>query len=438
MADVSFAAGWLSARLGTTTSTATGGQPRVAVCLADPADQLIWALAADRIGITAALLDVRWPLGQLAQALDQVAPDLLVDHRPPRDARETAATGTELAGDYPEGDWISLTSGTSGAPRALLRSRASWTASFPAFSRLTGVRAGDTVLVPGTLCSSMFAFAAFHALSVGASVRLLPRWRPILADAAAITVAHLVPTMLADLLEDPRVCGVRPRVAILAGATLAAELHARACTGWPETLLVEYYGSSEQSFVTARAGGAPGTVGRPFPGTQMQIRDEAGHPVRPGAPGVIWTRSRYAAKGYADGAPGPFQQVAGWVSVGDRGRVDSSGVLTLLGRDQITTGGTTVDPAAIEAVLRGAEGVREVVVLGMAHSRLGEVVAAVVECRSGCSLSSLRRYAREHLASGHRPRRWYAVEQLPRTGGGKPARADVRAAVEEGRMLPLS
>ncbi len=433
--DVAAAAGWLDPRLAASPSH-VNGQPRVAVCVADPADQLRWALAADWIGAAAAVLDVRWPPVVLAAALEEVQPDLVVRHGP--DRADRPHTGAPAAVQEHHIGWISLTSGTSGPPRALGRTRQSWIASFPAFSHLTGLSAADTVLVPGPLSSSMFAFAAFHTLAVGARVRLLPGWRPALAAGAQITVAQLVPTMLADLLDQAGQSDLRPRVVVTAGAKLQPDLERRVRAAWPQTHVVEYYGSSEQSFVTARVGGDPGTVGRPFPGVQVEIRDDNGHRLPTGESGVIWTRSPYAAVGYLDETPGRFRQVGGWVSVGDRGRLDGAGVLTLLGRDRIATGGASVDPAAVEAVLRVAPSVRDVVVLGLPHPRLGEVVAAVVECRTDCRLSSLRRYARDNLAEAQRPRRWYAVEHLPRTGSGKPARAELLAAVQEGRLLPLS
>ncbi|MGI8529917.1 MAG: class I adenylate-forming enzyme family protein [Geodermatophilaceae bacterium] len=428
-ATVATAAGWLAPQL-------TGEPRRVAVCVADPADQLLWTLAAHRIGAAAAVLDVRWPPEQQTAALEQISPGLIVRHPVASVAPSGIAVRCTDAAAESLG-WISLTSGTTGAPRALGRSWASWTASFPAFTQLTGLTADDTVLVPGSLSSSMFAYGAFHALAAGARVRLLAGWQPESADDPEVTVAHLVPTMLADLLDAGR-SDFRPRVVVTAGAKLSADLERRVRAAWPGTLIVEYYGSSEQSFVTARTGADPATVGRPFPGVQVEVRDDTGHRAPAGGPGVIWTRSPYAAEDYLDGAAGRFRQVGGWVSVGDRGWLDGTGALSLLGREQITTGGTTVDPAPVESVLRAAPGVRDVVVVGLPHPRLGEVVAAAVECRLDCRLSSLRLYARAHLAAAQRPRRWYAVAQLPRTGGGKPARADLVAAIQQGRLLPLS
>lgn len=429
-ADVAAAANWLAARVGPDT------RGRLAICVADPADQLIWALAAQGIDSTPAVLDPRWPPAQLAAALAQLGPALVVRHPATLVASLPASVVPAGCTDAADSGWISFTSGTTGVPRALHRTCESWTESFPAFTELTALTAGDLVLVPGPLSSSMFAFAALHAVSVGARIRLLSGWRSGYADTAQVTVAHLVPTMLADLLDNPD--GIRPRLVVCAGAKLPAELERRARATWPGVEIVEYYGSTEQSFVTARVGADPGAVGRPFPAVHLEIRDDTGSTLPAGSPGVIWTRSPYAADGYLDAGSGRFRQDGGWVSVGDRGLLDGAGVLTLLGRNQITTGGTTVDPAAVEAVLAAAAGVRDAIVLGLPHARLGEVVAAVLECDPDVTLASVRLLAREQLGSAQRPRRWYAVEDLPRTSGGKPDRAGLLEAVQAGRLRALS
>ncbi|MGO1240275.1 MAG: AMP-binding enzyme, partial [Cellulosimicrobium funkei] len=106
--------------------------------------------------------------------------------------------------------------------------------------------------------------------------------------------------------------------------------------------------------------------------------------------------------------------------------------LVLRGRGDgaILSGGSTVVPEDVEVVLRAVPGVRDVVVLGTAHRRLGAVVTAVVECddRSGLR-AHLERVARAALAPAQRPRRWYGTRALPRTPSGKPARGAVSEAL---------
>lgn len=430
-----------AARLG------SGGGP-VAILLPDPLEQLVWALAADTVGATAAVLDPRWPEQQLTAALAAIRPSTVVQAHGP-----VAAAGGGVEGR----GWIASTSGTSGAPGHLWRDPESWAESFPAFAVLVGLRAGDRVLVPGPLSSSLCAFAALHALAAGACAVLLPRWD--VGSVPPVDVAHLVPSMLADLVHRP--AADPPRVLVVAGATLGPGLEERVRRRWPELRLVQYYGSSEQSFVTARVAGPPGTVGTAFPGVALEIRDEHGRPVPPGHPGMIWTTSPYhgafrlvpTPDGRRGAAPPsrpsgiealrePTTDLAarpdGPLSVADRGMLDAEGVLTLLGRERIVTGGSTVEPGTVEVVLRELLGVREAVVIGLPHARLGELVTAVLELDTDAvALRTARAHARARLSPAQRPRRWYTAIPMPRTLSGKPARGEVSAAARAGQLPRL-
>ena len=96
----------------------------------------------------------------------------------------------------------------------------------------------------------------------------------------------------------------------------------------------------------------------------------------------------------------------------------------------ITTAGATVRVADVEGVLRPlATG--DLVVVGLPHPDLGEVVAAAVT-HAG-DVPHLTAVAREHLARTQRPRRWLHLDPLPRTGHDKIDRAAVRSALEEAR-----
>lgn len=400
----------------------------VAIVLADPRSQLVWALAADLAGATAAVLDARWPDRQRSSALAAIRPSTVVqdDGSVPH-----AGGGVEGRG------WIAFTSGSTGLPGCVWRTPESWADSFAPFTTLLGLRADDRVLVPGPLSSSLSAFAALHTLAAGGCAVLLPRWDA--GRAPRVDVAHLVPSMLRDLVDQPG--AAPPRVAVVGGAALDPDLEDRVCRRWPRLRLVQYYGSSEQSFVTARASGDPGTVGTAFPGVEITIRDDQGRVLPPGTPGQIWTTSPYAADdicgllGRAAKPVGSFRATAD-VTVGDRGVLGPDGVLTLLGRERIVTGGSTVEPATVEAVLRDLAGVREAVVVGLPHPRLGELVTAVLDA-DDVALRTARAHVRGRLSPAQRPRRWYTATPMPRTLTGKPARGEVSVAVRAGRLPRL-
>jgi acyl-CoA synthetase (AMP-forming)/AMP-acid ligase II len=316
------------------------------------------------------------------------------------------------------------TSGSTRAPRTVTRSVASWLDSFEPFATLTALSRHDSVLVPAPTGSSMFAFAEAHAAWLGASTVPLPRWNAKAAAAATrtCTAAHLTPTMLAALLEhlpeDSRLATV-----VCAGAPLPDPVRQRATEAGLR--VVDYYGAAELSFVAIRH---PDGVMRAFPGVEISLRD-----------GVIWARSPYVCDGYAAGQSGPFRRAAdGWRTVGDRGSWHSTLGLVVQGRgdELVLTGGASVLPGDVEQALLRAPGVETAVVVGLPHTSLGEVVAAVLVARPGAALqgASLRRHAAHELSPSHRPRRWFAVDHLPLTEAGKVARYAVRQALLEGTL----
>ena len=348
------------------------------------------------------------PLAAL-DALDLPGPTAVVDHRRPGTADAMAALSSSA---LPAGTWlVATTSGSTGAPRAVCRTRASWQASVDAFATLTGTRRGTTVLVPGPLSSTLFLYAAWHARQVGATP-VLGATTPASVVDVAWDVVHLVPHQLAALLDslpdDTR--ALDGRTAVVAGAALPDPIRARA--RHHGLRVVAYYGAAELSFVAA---GDDGSL-RLFPGVQAESRD-----------GVLWVRSPYTALGYAPvtaATAGPWRvDDHGWATVGDRGSVLPDGQVVVRGRGgaAVQTGGATVHVADVESALRGNEHVRDVVVVALPHPQLGQVVAAAVESPDATA-ESLRAWSRQNLDAAARPRHWAVVSRLPRTSAGKPDR----------------
>ena len=67
-------------------------------------------------------------------------------------------------------------------------------------------------------------------------------------------------------------------------------------------------------------------------------------------------------------------------------------------------------------------------VIGVPHSRLGQVLTAVIEPVPGADLRGLRTGARQLLHGESLPRRWFLTDRLPRTPSGKVTRHPVAAA----------
>ena len=292
------------------------------------------------------------------------------------------------------------TSGTTGQPRRIVRTTGSWVSSFDHLTGRTGLDARSRLWLPGPLSATMNLFAAVHAAWVGASVASV-------SDGA--THAQLTPTALLRALDD----GVRLHGMgiVVAGDRLDDSLRVRAETTGAR--ITHYYGAAELSFV---AWGTCADDLQVFPDVEVAIRDDE-----------IWVRSPYVSLGYLD-EPGLLRTSDdGFVTVGDHGSFD--GVhLRVGGRGfaAVTTGGVTVPVDEVERTLRtAARG--EVVVLGVPHPTLGQLVAAVLT--DADDLPLLRETARSDLTPAARPRIWYHLTPLPETAAGKVDRRAVAARV---------
>ena len=307
-------------------------------------------------------------------------------------------TPAALRAAYDAGETIRLaTSGTSGQPRWVVRTAASWVDSFPVVAELCGLSAPSRAWVPGPAAASMNAYALCLVDHVGAT---------LVHDHQTATHVFCTPSRLAALLDDD----LGPLTMIIAGDRLSATLADRAVAAGH--MVHHYYGAAQLSFV---GWGRDADTLRLFPEVRAEVRD-----------GVLWVSSPWLCL-REDGAD-PVSRVETrdgetWMSVGDRGTVSAEGALVVHGRaDAVTTAGATVILSDVEAALRPyARG--EVVVVGRPHPRLGAVLAAV--CTEARDAELLPEVARRELPASHRPRSWSTVDALPVTEAGKIDRSRV-------------
>ncbi|WP_345525080.1 AMP-binding enzyme [Nocardioides endophyticus] len=229
------------------------------------------------------------------------------------------------------------------------------------------------------------------------------------------THAHMLPATLRHEL-DARPEVLVGRHVLVAGDGLKRSTYDEATAHGIR--VSHYYGAAELSFV---AWGAHAKSLRPFPGVEVASRS-----------GELWVRSPYVCEGYLEADLVVRSDSAGWSTVGDRGEV-VDGYVAVLGREGgITTAGATVMVADIEHVLR-PHAVGDIVVVGLPHPELGEVVVAVVT-RSD-DVPHLRARSRQRLSTPQQPRRWLHLESLPLTTNGKVDRRAVVSAVSTSGAL---
>ncbi|CAD5995837.1 long-chain-fatty-acid--CoA ligase [Agreia sp. COWG] len=202
--------------------------------------------------------------------------------------------------------------------------------------------------------------------------------------------------------------------------------------------LVEGYGLTETSPVALGnpigPSRKPGTVGVPFPSTEMRVVDPDDPSVdrAAGEEGELLLRGPQVFQGYWQ-KPDETDKVlleGGWFRTGDICTQDSDGFVTIVDRikELIITGGFNVSPSEVEDTMRQHPDIADVAVVGMPTGAGGEDVVAAVVLREGASLDeqAMRDYAREQLTAYKVPRRVVVIDEMPTSLIGKVLRRAVR------------
>lgn len=330
-----------------------------------------------------------WEAG-VAVALHLVPGATLIADRPGAAALMAAlalGSGFRIGGDVPviagPGTFETLTSGSSGQPRRILRSVESWRAGFAVNARLFGIGPGVAVAVPGRLMHSLSLYGSLEALDLGADLHLLDGLRPDRQRAALaagrVEVVYATPAQLRLMVE----AGGPPlpdlRLVVVGGSKLDPALRAALRAMAPAAALREFYGAAEASFITLADDTTPeDSVGTAYPGVRIAVRDQAGRDLPDGDVGEVWVQSPYLFQGYAGDNPGSARWRDGWLTVGEMGRLDGPH-LRLAGRAgrMVTVADQNVFPEEVEAFLESLPGVTRAAVLPRPDALRGQVLVAV-------------------------------------------------------------
>jgi long-chain acyl-CoA synthetase len=174
-----------------------------------------------------------------------------------------------------------------------------------------------------------------------------------------------------------------------------------------------------------------GTIGLPFPSTEVAILDDAGQPVPLGRPGEIAIRGPQVMAGYWQ-RPDETAKVMtsdGFFKSGDIGIMDERGYTRIVDRkkDMIIVSGFNVFPNEIEAVVALHPGVLECAAVGVPDERAGEAVKLfVVRKDQGLTEAELMEYCRQQLTGYKRPKYIEFRDELPKSNIGKILRRALR------------
>jgi long-chain acyl-CoA synthetase len=341
---------------------------------------------------------------------------------------------------------LQYTSGTTGAPKgAILTHRNLVANAAQGRAWVPGLHAGEE-----TVYAVLPLFHAYgltlcltFAMSIGAQLVLFPRFDPdAVLDAMRETPATFLPAV--PPVYDRLLVRAAQREVSLASIRYslsgAMSLPPTTVKLWEEAtggLLVEGYGLTETSPValgnpmgpTRR----PGTVGVPFPSTDIRVVDPE-DPTRlreAGESGELLIRGPQVFSGYWNRPAETATAIlpGGWFRTGDIVTMSEDGFVTVLDRikELIITGGFNVLPSEVEERLLEHPDVVAVAVVGMPSGSGEDVVAAVV-VRAGAVFDpeTLRTFCRLRLAPYKVPKRIVQVAELPRSLIGKVLRRRVR------------
>lgn len=328
---------------------------------------------------------------------------------------------------------IFLTSGSTGRPKGVMVShRATWLRTHAGASAHQVSRGkGDAVMFPlfhmaGWNFSGM-AWSAHHAAHL---VRRADGEELLgVIDRHRAGTIYCIPAVwrrILDATADVDVSSVE--WALTGTSAVGTELLAEIRSRFPGARTTVNYGSTETGRSVALGHddlfGKPGSVGVPIPGVRARL-DE----------GELLLATDRVMSGYFD-LPEETAAVLddGWYRTGDLAEIDDEGYISIVGRrkEVIRTGGETVAPAEVEAVISTHPSVLEAAVIGLPDPEWGELVCAVVVARPAAgapTVADLRAHIGERLAPFKHPRRVVTVDRLPRTAAtGQVQRARLQQA----------
>ncbi|MCV7006596.1 class I adenylate-forming enzyme family protein [Mycobacterium gordonae] len=363
------------------------------------------------------------------------------------------ARTAEAAAEFADPDSVAVvlfTSGTTSQPKAVELTHNNLT------SYITGTVEFDSA---ATEDAALICVPPYHIAGVGAALSNLYAGRKMvyltnfdphewvrLANDERVTTATVVPTMLdriVTVLESGEHKLTALRNLAYGGSKVGLPLVRRALELLPDVGFVNAYGLTETSSTIAvltpddhrDAHGAAdaavarrlGSVGRPVPGIEVQIRAEDGTVLGPGETGELFVRGEQVSGRYA--GIGSVLDENGWFPTKDIAMIDEDGYLFIGGRsdDTIIRGGENIAPAELEEVLIEHPHVRDVAVVGVEDPQWGQAIVAVVVPLAGVDPDpdELREYVRKSLRGSRTPDRVVFRDELPTTATGKVLRREI-------------
>lgn len=370
------------------------------------------------------------------------------------DAERLADGAASIEEEAGEGVAIQLfTSGTTAAPKAAILRHAnllSYILGTVEFGSATPEEASIFSVPPYHIAGIAGILSSIYSLR---RILMLPAFEPDewlkLAASERATNSFVVPTMLARIIGRMDAGAASYDLSALqavayGGGRMPTELIERALDLFPAVGFTNAYGLTETSSTIALLGpddhraahratdpdarARLGSVGKPLPTVEIEIRDEEGRVLPAGERGEIYVRGEQVSGEYKERKA---LDNDGWFPTRDAGWLDPEGYLFLAGRtdDVIVRGGENMSPGEIEDVLMAHPAIADAAAVGVPSVEWGEAVGIAIVAKPGEMLPSdeeLRALIRNRLRSSRVPERIVRMDALPYNEMGKLLRREVR------------
>ena len=353
--------------------------------------------------------------------------------------------------------FIVFTSGSTGRPKGVIQTHVQMLNNAYLLGEPIGVGPEDRMSLLFPMAFLGGPVSVFTSLLNGAGLAVFdarsstPRGILDFVERARITVLGFAPHLLRASAEALRPGEVLDSVRVLSTGgegIMGRDVEAFRAHLRPGASYLNGMGSSEASnlaswFVPGGVELAPGTVpaGRPTPNTEVWILREDGSRADVGETGQMMAVSRYLSGGYWRNESanaekfGELPDGRRTFLLGDLGRFDEHGILTLVGRADtaVKVRGYLVDLSEVEDALRANDTIADAIVIPDTEPGGTTRLIAYIAQRATMipdSVADIRRGLRETLPAYMVPGTIVVLAALPRNERGKVDRARLPKPVE--------
>ena len=355
---------------------------------------------------------------------------------------------------------MNYTSGTTGRPKGVLRKGMGKDVVLAMREYLAdwwGYRPEDTHGVFGALYHGAPMMHAYINTVMGASVAILSVDKGFKAEDALkmiqdfkINTSHMVPAMFIRFLDLPGETLEKYDMSSLrkvmhAAAPCPVDVKWKIMDYFGKGVVWEYYGGSEGggTMITDEEWREkPGSVGKPWPMSEVKIYDDDGNQLPPNKVGTIYmTSGGFGFEYHKDKKKTQEAYIEGFFTMGDMGLLDEDGYLFIVDRksDMIISGGVNIYPAEIENTLFEHPSVFDVAVFGVPDEKWGEAIKAVVQLKQGKTATEqeIIQWCEEKMSKIKKPKSVDFMDELPRDINGKIYKRQLRDKYWEGRKTKV-